>query len=1114
MLIINELRFLARQPLFWLACLLVPAVSYLFTQGLTPDAASALIQLKLKYVALIMLVMPVYMTIMLPLYFCRDDIHQSFEIVAVTAAPWRSRMLSRIVSFVLSSFLLFVFSFGLVAMLSIWSGQAPNDIGLEILTVNQVVSMSLMFSFSVLLPSIALFTLVGSLMSAKQVSVFSFYIIGIICLVGYLVIASMTGNPILAGSKINSEAFYQQWLWVDPYGITALLSEDRPYVFWLNRLALIVLLAFLLSPRVLYYRGSNKPSDRKKTESKNSGSERRVFWLRNHVFLMPWVELSYRQLGSVVSNKASLLVILLWPLLIFNEVLSGIDYVEPFSSLTPTLTSLSLDAINRINDDVLPVFGSLLIVFWCWQITGAVKSAKFHEIISTAPLANRTFITAYVFSLFCLVIMLLVLTMAGCLLAELVAGSTLDFTIYITELSHIGLTLLLLGAISISITQLVANRVVGTALLILMLILKFTPISGALGATHTLWNVGGTPLQNADRYWGYTDSISVWWPYMQVWLALTFTMLIIASAVSHRGTFFSRGSLLSLSLSRLSLRASAKSLMPLTLIVLSSSTALYLGVQLHKQMVSEKPLTFSKQREEWKAQYEYTYQHWSTKPQPKIEHVDAKIEIYPHLQRARFKLDIRAKNKSAQPINEILIGRYGNMSSMTVLSVSHASQLSGEGEQGTRPALNQTVIVLDKPLEPQDNIQITVSFDYKQPQLWPVSSSTFVKPELTFLRGVPLMPVIGFQRNWTLFDETLRAEFGLAELVLPLPSEYKEKMQTGQSPQYNWVTFETEVSTSSDHHAIAPGKLIDSSYTATRNTFRYVTSHPMRNLPAWVSLPKTDFLVKKAVINAQSKVELYVPELTHFEKYRTDTSDAIEVNLKGVTDTMAFLEKEISPYRYSTLRLFAMPDNGPTGFALPQAMLIGFKVGFLAQPKSSNLLGGASFDQRYRRAVHETAHQWFGHDIGNGNGGHVEHERAFLVESLAKYVELVMIERHYGLDAKQALVDYERQRFEHTQRFNYAKPLSLVDAISPHQQYSQATIVFDELRTVLGDQVILTALRELWREHGYPNQPATSMDFVRALHRQVTDKPEQQAMIDRLLLGVNITKGYTYKKPL
>lgn len=87
------------------------------------------------------------------------------------------------------------------------------------------------------------------------------------------------------------------------------------------------------------------------------------------------------------------------------------------------------------------------------------------------------------------------------------------------------------------------------------------------------------------------------------------------------------------------------------------------------------------------------------------------------------------------------------------------------------------------------------------------------------------------------------------------------------------------------------------------------------------------------------------------------------------------------------LHIVAAPKFGGTGYALPEIILIGNKVGFRASPSFD-----AGFDQRYRRAVHETAHQWFGHDIGNS----VPDDSAFLVESMAKYIELVMIEKRYG----------------------------------------------------------------------------------------------------------------------
>jgi ABC-2 type transport system permease protein len=102
----------------------------------------------------------------------------------------------------------------------------------------------------------------------------------------------------------------------------------------------------------------------------------------------------------------------------------------------------------------------------------------------------------------------------------------------------------------------------------------------------------------------------------------------------------------------------------------------------------------------------------------------------------------------------------------------------------------------------------------------------------------------------------------------------------------------------------------------------------------------------------------------------------------------------------------------------------------------------------------------------------------------------------------QALVDYERQRYKVDVMRSTEQVKALVDATENYDMYSRATLVFAILRDQLGDEVICQALRLLWQQHAYPNPPATSMDFVRALKSQVNVK--QQVLVDELLLGTDI----------
>ena len=138
---------------------------------------------------------------------------------------------------------------------------------------------------------------------------------------------------------------------------------------------------------------------------------------------------------------------------------------------------------------------------------------------------------------------------------------------------------------------------------------------------------------------------------------------------------------------------------------------------------------------------------------------------------------------------------------------------------------------------------------------------------------------------------------------------------------------------------------------------------PINNLPAWLSFPfaATELIyegVKLQVFTKSSATEA--------------NKDAVKVNLQAMSDTLFWFNNNLNAYKGSNLSLIDATGFGGTGYALPEIRLIDNKVGFRAQPSE-----GAGFDQSYRRAVHETANQWFGYDIGTS----VPEASAFLIES-------------------------------------------------------------------------------------------------------------------------------------
>ena len=72
MLLINELRFIIRQPLLWLCFLAAPLFAYTLSAGLAVDGSDAINQLKLHLVALQMMQLALLTGALAPTFFLRD----------------------------------------------------------------------------------------------------------------------------------------------------------------------------------------------------------------------------------------------------------------------------------------------------------------------------------------------------------------------------------------------------------------------------------------------------------------------------------------------------------------------------------------------------------------------------------------------------------------------------------------------------------------------------------------------------------------------------------------------------------------------------------------------------------------------------------------------------------------------------------------------------------------------------------------------------------------------------------------------------------------------------------------------------------------------------------
>lgn len=1108
-LLLNEWRFYRVQPLLWLALLLAVAFGALTTIGNDVQTAQPAKELLFTHTKLLMMLQVLFIGALAPLAFLRDRQHGMTELTGVTPLTdwqWCCSRAGGLLMVALGVQILLQF----LAIAGVWFGINPQ---VTAVTLASLCWISLQLFVLQQLPALLLLVALQLWCSRKTPHPALLYLLTAVCWIGYVLLAAATGSPVMAKSKPVSPWLSQLMLYLDPYALTpwlvqlqnsASITPDATVL--LNRLLIVGISALLFwrawatrpslsklrsgklqSHKLQFRTATNSPQaiqqaiqDTHQFDCSISGQPQTAKFRTVPPTSSNWqsfVSLLRLQWLQLLRQRSTVLALLLLTGLVFSEVFTGLGYAEMLSRLQPD----SRDALNRINWDVLPRFGLLLLAFWASQLSWLNRQLRFDSLIAATPVSGVVQLCSQLAVMWLLTLLLVVLSFSAVAVAQLLAQIPIQFGEYLQQGLFTLSPLLLWGMLLLACHALLRSPLRANAVVAVLLLFALSPLPDMLELQHPLWRIGQTQLMMPDALWGYQGSVGSasahasgnfsnggFWPYLTFWGLLALTLWLLAMQHYHRGT----GS--SAPRQRLNhpfgLFAAVLAILWLTQ-----------GLHIHQQLQQAGSLETAPQRQAQRAAYEQLYQQWQQQPQPVVSKVQLQVELFPETQQASIAATLTLTNPHPSPISQMLVtlpGSFADQQALQSIDLDGAQLIPQQIPQKTEH--QQRIYQFDQPLASGAATQLTVNLQLAQHAIATSPMHQVLRSEFSYLRLLHLLPQIGFIPELRLRDTKTRAKFGLA----PLPAVETQPSilaatATPASARYDWAVLETTVSVPQGYQGIAAGKLIRQSQQQDRQYFHYKTTDAVRNLPAVIAVPWRP----KQAIQDGIQVEIYSPT------YNAATG----LNMQAIQQTLHWFGKNIGAYPGDALRLVMIPDVGPTGYALPQLVLINHRVGLRAVAAPD-----AGFSQVYRRAVHEVAHQWFGHGIGNGVPG----DGAFLVESLAKYAELVLIEQHFGIDAMQALVDFEQQRYSRALAGSRSEQQSLIDADESYDQYSRATLVFARLRQELGDPILTATLRQLWQQHRYPKTPASAMDFVRELLRQSPE--EKHPLIRQLLLETEL----------
>jgi ABC-2 type transport system permease protein len=684
----------------------------------------------------------------------------------------------------------------------------------------------------------------------------------------------------------------------------------------------------------------------------------------------------------------------------------------------------------------LMIIGMVIVIYYGSELFWREQRFRMASLVDATPVRGLAMVLAKWTTLVVLIAATIATAIIVGIIIQLASGHTdLQPLLYLSLFWFDGFPLALYAAAAVAIHALSPGKYAGLVLVLLFFVA--TRMIAMFGLEHPLWRYGAGPSVDYSALYGFSDSAGAFGRLMLHWSVLAAALLAIAAVAWRRLRDGAPERW------RVVVR-NARVWAPALLLALLTGGWVYYDAR---------DVESTETRLQWRAGYEKKYRPLANTPQPRIAAVATNVAIYPETRRVQLAGDYTLVNDTNTPITTVHVATRRDAGS-TRVSIPGARLT-------TDAAFAMHRFELAKPLQP--GARTALHFELTLDEV-AEENGTLMMSFLTY-------PSLGYRVTYELTDPKERAKRGLGAMSAP-ELEDPEAVSTDESE----IAFEATLSTSADQIAITSGRLMRTWSEGNRRFFHYRAEAPIRNLFS-IASGRYDIARRQA-----GNVEVSV---VYHPSHRAN----VEAVLDTAALTLAYCDREFAPYPHRQLKLVEVPASQRFGaYASPDTILLNENRTMLIDLRDKTRL-----DLLGRRVAHEVGHEWWGHML-------VPETRSgstTLVESLAKYTELMILERLRGREQVRALLEYELDRYLAGRSGEEQRERTLMTARSqPYIYYSKGAIVLYAIRDLIGEQTLNTALRRfLAEERGQAN--ATTLDLLR--HLRAVSNDTQFALIDKWL---------------
>jgi ABC-2 type transport system permease protein len=802
--------------------------------------------------------------------------------------------------------------------------------------------------------------------------------------------------------------------------------------------------------------------------------------------LQQFLSLTRVQFTETVKNVFFSVLILAGALF---AIFAANQITSPFSSPLYPVTYSMLELAGG----GFAIFALAIITFYSGELAWRERDAQLNQIVDALPVQRWVLFSSKLAALMLLQVVIVLVIMAAGIFVQATHGFyRFQIGLYVKELFGIRLIQYwILCVLALFIHSVINNKYLGHFLMVVYFIVTIAMPS--LGLQDYLYRFGQSPPFIYSDINGFGPFAKTLFWFLLYWGIAAIGLAIITNLLWVRGTEANWRVRFKLAAARLS-RSSVAGLA--ACVVLLAIVGGYIFYNTHVL----NPYRTTYQVDETRAQYEKKYKPYLSMPQARLTDVNTQIDLDPEKQDALVRGTMTLENKTATTVDRVALTVWP--ADLRPLPMPHMEVRKLTLAGGQTPIIEDRPLgfylyKLNSPLPPHGRVNLDFQIHYQNVGF--VNSNPHVNLTFngTFLND-RYLPYIGYAPDIELTEDGTRHRHGLNTLKrLPKLDDLAARNDNSQTTAADWINFEATVSTSPDQIAIMPGYLQKEWTENGRRYFHYKMDAPILDL---YSLNSARYAVRREKWK-DVNLEVYYQPGHEFD---------IDHMLHGMKLSLDYCSANFSPFQFHQLRIIEFPRYQMFAESLANTIPFSESIGFLTyvDPQKPD-----NIDLPLYVTAHETAHQWWGHQVISAN---VEGQTS-IIETLAQYSALMIMKHYYGEQGIRRFLKFELDRYlrGRAQERNEEEPLYKVDTNQGYIHYNKGAVVMYALQDYIGEDKVNQALAAFTKKYQFQGPPyPVSTDLISYL-KQVTP-PEYQYLYDDLWENItlydNRTSSATYRK--